>query len=126
MNKLKLISMTDVQSAKDSREFYGVEFQSIDNPFAPTCKRNFWQASVGVWKGANPDVIKPMLGKTIDGYIVTKQVVPYMIGDKEVSTYTAVILAGELESKVFKALGHELADTATVATTVSAPELAEA
>ena len=121
MNKLLLVSMSEVREAKDKREFYGVEFQSIDNPFAPTCKRNFWQSAVGVWKGANPEVIKPMIGKSVEGYITTKQVEPYEIDGKTVSTYTAVILQGELESSVFKALGHPLA-TDVVAT----PELVEA
>lgn len=123
MNKLLLISMSDVKTATDGRQYYQAIFQDQSNPFSDARSRMFWSGANAVWTGGNPATIAPLVGKLVlEGEIMTLDVAPYTIGDKTVSSYTCVVFKGELPSKVFKSSGHELA---SVSATV-APELVEA
>lgn len=119
MNKvLKLTGISALKVAKDTRSYYAATFQDPANPFASTVTRMFWQQlkdGVAYWKGADYEVIKGFVGKTVPGFISTQKVEPFMIGDRSVSTYTTVILGSELEEQVFKALGHIIAQPAIAA-----------
>lgn len=118
MNKLKLVAVTELKTAKDGRAYYTAEFQDVNNPFANTVKRNFWQqknaAGVAEWRGASYDVISKLVGTTVPGSIATRVVEEYQIGDRTANIFTTVLLGAELDVQVFKALGHELPATATV------------
>lgn len=114
MNKqLRLLSLGDVKTAKDQRQYYAATFQDPTNPFAKSISRIFWQqknaAGDAEWRGADPEAVKPFLGKLLPGYIATKKVEAFDINGRQVDTYTTVILGSELESQIFKAMGHPLA-----------------
>lgn len=128
-SNVKLASLGEVKIAKDGRGYYAASFQDPTNPFAKTVTRNFWQqknaAGEPVWRGADPTQVKPFLNKTIPGYLATRKVQPYAITgsdnvERTADTYTTVILGNELDSQVFKALGHPLAEEAIVAAPVEA------
>jgi len=132
MKKLKLVSISEVKTAKDNRQFYTAEFQDPNNPFANSVKRNFWQqfnaAGEPIWKGADPAVVKTFIGKTLDGSIVSAQVEPYeiQVGDKPArtaTTYTTVVLGSELPQVIFAQLGHKMANAETAP--VAAAETAD-
>lgn len=127
MNKqLKLVSLGDVKTAKDNRQYYSANFQDPTNPFARAISRIFWQqkntAGEAVWRGADPEAVKPFVGKLLPGYIATKKVAEYAIGDRTADTYTTVILGSELESQVFKGMGHPLAEEAKAEVAVEAAD----
>lgn len=120
-NSLKLVALGEVLAAKDGRSYYSAEFQDPANPFAATRKRNFWQqnnsAGVPEWRGADPAIVKSFVGKLIPGAIVSAEVEPFMIGEREVTIYTTVVLGNELSKQVFKSLGHPMLEA--VAETVA-------
>lgn len=127
MNKfLKLVAISDIKTAKDNRAYYAAQFQDPTNPFAKTVTRMFWQqkdaAGTPVWRGADPEIVKTFVGKTLPGAIVTKEVEDYQIGERTINTYTTVVLGSELDLQVFKAMGHPLKQAA-VAEQVAEAEL---
>lgn len=124
MNKfLKLVAISEPKPAKDNRLYYAGQFQDPTNPFAKTVTRMFWQqkdaSGTPVWRGADPEIVKTFVGKTLPGAIVTKEVEEYQIGERTINTYTTVVLGSELDLQVFKAMGHPLAKQA-VTTAVEA------
>lgn len=98
----------------------------VADPFSTEIKRNFkqeWKWNEGQivegsqhWKFANPEVVKEMIGETIEGEIFTETVVPYMIGEKEVSSFTTFTIKSTRESKesLFKSLGHPIIGSETL------------
>lgn len=130
MKTVKLESLSEVKTAKDNRQYYTAEFSNPANPFGRTVSRNFWQqknaAGEPVWRGADPAKVKAFVGKTIPGSICAEKVEEYTIEitgqePRPASTYTTVVLDGELKAAVFANLGHKLAEEATV----EAPAVAE-
>lgn len=120
---VRLKGISEVREAKDGRQFYLATFQDPSNPFGKTVTRTFWQqkdsAGQPVWKGANPEEVKPFVGKLIPGYIKTAKVEAYEVTGSNgavnmATTYTTVILGAELDEQVFKSLNHPLATTAAV------------
>ena len=133
-NSLTLVSISEVKTEKErvdnkkSREYYTAEFRDINNPFAPTVKRNFFQAhdesgQVTMWKGADPKSVASFIGKQIPGQIVKATVLPYKIGDRTVDSYTTAVLAHETAERVFKAAGHEVVDATTGEVVVNAEDM---
>lgn len=126
-NILKLVAVGEVKTAKDGRQYYKAEFGNPNNPFSGTRTRMFWQqfATVNgvktpVWRGADPEVTKTFVGKTLTGKIVSADVEPFEIAiagqePRTVTTYTTVVLDGESTASVFKACGHQLAVAQPVA-----------
>lgn len=133
-NSLTLVSISEVKTEKErvdskkSRDYYTAEFRDVSNPFAPTVKRNFFQAhdesgANTMWKGADPKSVAGFIGKQIPGQIVRATVLPYQIGDRTVDSYTTAILSHENVERVFKAAGHELVDMATGEIAVAAEDM---
>jgi hypothetical protein len=96
----------------DGRKYLIAEFINPKNPFAGTIRRMIAQQfdSLGnaYWK-VNPSNLK--IGELYDGDVVTSKVEPYVIGDREVTTYTGVVFAHENIETVLKNANHQLAET---------------
>ena len=111
MSNLKLKSVGELRTASDDRQFYSAEFQDATNIFAPTSSRMFWQQKNAQgaisWKGADHAQATKAIGSSIPGSIVTREVEPYMIGDRSVKFYTCVVLGNEAVEKTFNSLGHK-------------------
>lgn len=119
---VKLVAISEPKTEKSredgkvSRKYYTAKFADPLNPFAKQVSRNFWQnhdseGKTAIWNGADPAAVKQFIGKTIPGHIATREVERYEIDQRPVDTYTTVILGEELESAVFKSLGHPLLGT---------------
>ena len=132
MNKsqVRLLSTTDAVVARDGRSYYTATFQDPENPFGKAVSRNFWQqknaAGEPVWKGADPEQVKPFLKKLIPGYIATRKVEAYPVTgtdgvERSANIYTTVILGSELEEQVFKSLNHPLATLEVAGMEIPAP-----
>lgn len=113
------------KDSKKSRDFYTAEFKNPLNPFLKTIKRNFFQThsadgKTASWVGADPKAVSQFIGKEIPGYIANKAVEAYEIVDqatkevREANSFTTVVLDGENEAGVFKALGHPLLSTSKI------------
>lgn len=111
---LTILNIGEVKTAKDDRDYYGVEFKDSANPFSKPAKRIIFQrttAAGNVWD-ANPADIAKLKGKAIPGAIVSKQVPEYSIvtsdgEERTVNTYTTVVFGHENELSVFKSAGHD-------------------
>ena len=101
-----------LNETSDGRGYYLTEFKDPTNPFGQVRTRVIAQQfdSTGnpIWKAGAPNVIKNYVGKLIAGDIVTKDVEPYQIGDRTLTSYTCVILKGENVATAFKRQGHPL------------------
>lgn len=131
MKQVKLVAITEPAEARDQRLFYKATFQDPSNPFAREVTRLFWQqknaAGEPVWKGADPAKVKPFVGKNLPGYIASREVEAYEVtgtgGEaRTATTYTTVITGEELESQVFKSLGHPLKKAEAVEATAPVAE----
>jgi len=127
MSNLKLKSVGDLRTASDNRQFYAATFQDATNIFAPTSSRMFWQQKnaegVCSWKGADHAQATKAIGSSIPGAIVTREVQPYMIGDRSVKFYTCVVLANEAVEKTFNSLGHKFPGAVAVAPVLAAGDV---
>ena len=138
-NLLVISSMSDVKVDKRGEElgqkYYTlgvrkakrlVSGKIIADPFSSEIKRNFkqeWKWNEGQivegsqhWKFADPEIVKEMVGEVIEGEIFTETVVPYTIGEKEVSSFTSYTIKSMRETKesLFKSLGHPIIGSETL------------
>lgn len=139
MNTVKLNVISEVKTEKErsdakvSRKYYTATFSNPANPFGKTISRTFWQqhnadGTKAEWKGADPVQVRAFIGKTIPGNIVAANVEPYDIiglsGEaRTATTYTTVVLDGELAETVFKSSGKVMLQAAPM--TIGAQPVAE-
>lgn len=130
MNTVKLNAISEVKTEKErsdakvSRMYYTATFSNPANPFGKTVSRTFWQqhnadGSDASWKGGDPVQVRAFVGKTIPGSIVAANVEPYDIiglgGEvRTATTYTTVVLDGELPESVFKSSGKTMLQAAAM------------
>jgi hypothetical protein len=134
MNTVKLVSISTPKLEKDgqpradgkaNRLYYTATFSNPANPFNKTVSRTFWQqhnsdGTIAEWKGADPKDVRLFIGKEIPGKIVAANVKEYDVVDKltgdtrTASTFTTVVLDGELAETVFKASGREIVKAAAM------------
>lgn len=129
MTNLKLVSITEPKAEKArvdekvSRMYYTATFSNPLNPFGKTVSRTFWQqhnadGTQATWKGADPVQVRPFVGKLIPGQIVAANVEPYEIDGstgRTATTFTSVVLDGEIAEQVFKASGKVIVKAANLA-----------
>lgn len=110
---LKVLSVGEVLTANDTRQYYKTEFKDDSNPFSKPVTRVIFQrttANGNVWD-ADPKDITKLIGKHVKGEIVSREVPPYTIlgsdgKERTVSSYTTVVFGHENEYSVFKGAGH--------------------
>ena len=129
MTNLKLVSITEPKTEKPrvdekvSRMYYTAIFSNPANPFSKTVSRTFWQqhnadGTKAAWKGADPVQVRPFVDKLIPGQIVAANVEPYEIDGSTgriATTFTSVVLDGEIAEQVFKASGKIIVKAANLA-----------
>ncbi len=121
MKTVKLVSISDVKTekvrtdGKPSRKYYTAYFADAMNPFAKQIQRNFFQDHVGeagkevaTWKSADPALVKSFIGKEIPGQFINCNVETYKIGERDVNSFTTVLLDGEKLTSVLKQANHVL------------------
>lgn len=95
----------------DGRLYLMGEFENPENPFGGIVRRMIAQQfdSTGnpYWK-VNLKGIQASIGKVVAGNIVTHSCEPYEIGDRIVTSYTAVVFAHENMETVFRNAGHPI------------------
>jgi hypothetical protein len=111
--------------AKDGRLYFVAFFSNPSNPFAGEIRRNIFQQldSQGnaYWKTDRSELV---VGRDYEGSIITSNVEPYVINDREVSTYTCVVFAHENLETVLRNNKHTLA-TAQQTTVAPVNEVVE-
>ena len=119
MKTVKLVSISEVKTEKQrtdgkiSRKYYTAYFADAHNPFAKQVQRNIFQShstdgTVATWKSGDPMLVKSFVGKEIPGQFVNSTVETYKIDDRDVSTFTTVVLEGENVNTIFKQNGHPI------------------
>jgi hypothetical protein len=106
-----------LNETSDGRKYYMTEWADGSNPFAPTRQRMIAQQvnsnGEAVWTAGSPDDVKRFIGKSVDGVkMVTKTVAPYQVGDRTVTTYTAIVFPHENVETVFRNAGHAIMEAA--------------
>ena len=131
MKKLILTGISAVKTekarkdGKAQRQYFTAYFANPENPLSDLAQRNFFQAhsadgKVAFWKnGMTPELISSFVGKQLSGEIVRAEVEGYMIGDRQATSYTCVVLQNELLASIVGQAGHTL--KGTVATAIAAP-----
>jgi len=118
---LTIVNVSSVRTAKDTRAYFIAEFSAGFGQRAVA--RTFWQqfkrdpktgekTDVLYWERATPEqALEYMKSKTpIDGEKITRNVEPYMIGDRSVSTYSTVKFPDENEFQLFSQQNHPIVD----------------
>lgn len=125
---LKLVSMSEVQTAKDNRQFFVGTFSPGFGQLK--VKRIMWEqfirdSKTGLptdkkqWERGTPAEAKVLIasGELIEGKKVTHKVAPYVLGTGEnartVDTYSTVVFADENEITVFANANHPILDEST-------------
>lgn len=115
-----------INVTSDNRKYYIASFRDPSNPFGVERVRMFAQTTDSegnpVWKSGNPTLIKSFVGKLVPGDIITRQVPPYMVGERMVDTFSCIVLKNESINSVFKQNDHIL-DGSSASTTVSLDDL---
>ena len=97
----------------DGRLYFLVDFADPDNPFGGRRTRMVGQqlnsAGDAEWR-VTPESIRALVGKTVKGDIVTRNVEPYEVGDNTVTQYTTVVFAHETVETVFRQANHPLTE----------------
>lgn len=122
MSQLVIIAVSDVRTAKDSRQYFITTFRPGFGQRA--VKRTMWQqfvrdsetqelTSAKYWERATPEEAQKLLksGEPIEGEKVTAKVEKYMLGENEVDTYSTVIFPDENAERVFANNKHPMVDT---------------
>lgn len=89
--------------SSDNRKYIIAEFQKCNNPFSPKRSKIIIQNTKLIngethyfWFASSPRELEQFLNKDVEGcYIKTFFTKPYIINDKEVSTYTGVFFEHE-------------------------------
>ena len=96
----------------DNRKMYIAVFRDPTDPFGSERSRVFSQntdSSGGnaVWKKGKPEQIQKYIGKNVPAQIVTRDVVPYSVGNNSgIATFTCVVLKNENINSVFASQSH--------------------
>lgn len=143
MSNLLITNVSEVKTASDERNYAVVTFsKSTPNgeviPFSKSAKRLIWTKPDAdgnqEWEGgSSPEVIKEWMNakNTLEGDIKTFDVKPYTITDKnsgeerEVSTFTCVVLGHETPSSALSVWGRELRQESD-SKTIQSPSTAKA
>lgn len=125
---LKLVSMSEVRTASDGRQFFTGSFSPGFGQLK--VKRNMWEqfirdSKTGLptdkkqWERGTPAEAKALIasGELIEGRKVTHKVAPYVLGSgdnaRTVDTYSTVVFADENEITVFANANHPILDEST-------------
>ncbi len=114
---MKLISMSDVRTAKDGRQYFIGTFRPGFGQ--RQVNRTFWEQFkliAGVkttekfWERASPSEAMELIasGETIDAAKITRNVETYDILGKAVNTYSTVIFPDENEVALFASQNHPI------------------
>jgi hypothetical protein len=98
----------------DNRKMYIAVFRDPTDPFGAERTRVFSQntdssGANAVWKKGNPALIQKFVGKVVPAEIITRDVVPYTVGENTgITTFTCVVLKNENINSVFASQTHPI------------------
>ena len=120
-----------LNETSDGRKYYMTEWADGSNPFAPTRQRMIAQQvnanGEAIWSAGAPADVRKFIGKTVEGVkMITKTVAPYQVGDRTVTTYTAVVFPHENVETVFRNSGHPIMEAATTVVAANTAVASEA